>query len=190
MNFKSTALLIGFYCFCNSISAQTNSSVYDWRQLFAQDVFTKNGNEFRSANGAPANKYWQNRADYTLQSTIDTVENVLKGTETISYTNNSPDDLSSLWLQLDQNTYREDARSNFYTASTRGGNDHTNGYQFESVTLEQDGKIVRANYIINDTRMQIRLSNKLSSKGKIMIHVKYHYEVPVKFVGRTDFFDT
>jgi hypothetical protein len=190
MNFKSTALLFCFYCLCNSISAQTNASVYDWRKLFAQDLFTKNGNEFRSANGAPGNKYWQNRADYILHATIDTVENVLKGTETISYTNNSPDDLSSLWLQLDQNTYREDARSNFYTAFGRRGKDHTNGYQFESVTLEQNGKLVGAEYIINDTRMQIRLANKLSSKGKIIIHIKYHYEIPGTFGGRTDFFST
>ncbi|HXR83019.1 MAG TPA: M1 family metallopeptidase [Hanamia sp.] len=190
MNFKSTGLLIGFYCFCSSIFAQTKSSVYDWRELFGQDVFTKNGNEFRSANGAPGNKYWQNRADYMLHATIDTAENTLKGTETIHYSNNSPDELSSLWLQLDQNTYKEDARSNFYTSGRRGGNDHTNGYQIETVTIEYNGKTVKADYIINDTRMQIRLANGLSSKGKINIHINYHYKIPGAFGGRTDFFTT
>ena len=194
MNFKSTALLIGLYCFCNSISAQTNSSVYDWRQLFAQDVFTKNGNEFRSANGAPGNKYWQNRADYTLKATIDTIENSLKGIETITYTNNSPDDLNCLWLQLDQNTYREDARSNFYTSTLQRlkwtDKGHTNGYQFESVTIEMNGKMIKPGYVINDTRMQIRLPNKLTSKAKLKIHISYHYEIPGTFGGRTDFFPT
>ncbi|MEO8821509.1 MAG: M1 family metallopeptidase, partial [Ginsengibacter sp.] len=173
----------------NGISAQkTSESIFNPKQLFAQNFFTKNGNEFRSANGAPGPKYWQNRADYNLHATIDTVENTLTGTETISYTNNSPDALSSLWLQLDQNTYRQDARSNFYTS--RGADGHTDGYQFESVTIEYKGKTVTANYIINDTRMQIRLANALSSKEKINIHIQYHYSIPGSFGGRNDFFST
>ncbi len=189
MNFKSTLLLTGFFCFFNSISAQKNpASIFDPRELFAQDFYTKNGNEFRSANGAPGPKYWQNRADYTLHAIIDTLQNTLKGTETISYTNNSPDNLSSLWLQLDQNTYRKDARSRFY--SSRIANGSTEGYQFENVTIEMNGKTLKADYIINDTRMQIRLPNALSSKGKIKINIKYHYEIPGVFGGRTDFFST
>ena len=189
MNFKGALLFIGFFSFFNSISAQKNSeSVYDPQELFAQDFYTKNGNEFRSANGAPGPKYWQNRADYILQATIDTVANNLKGAETISYTNNSPDNLSSLWLQLDQNTYRKDARSKFY--SSRGGNGSTEGYQFESITIEYKGKILKADYIVNDTRMQIRLANGLPSKEKINIHIKYHYRIPGIFGGRTDFFST
>ena len=189
MNFKGASLLIGFFCFFNSISAQKNpQSIFDPHQLFAQNFYTKNGNEFRSANGAPGPKYWQNRADYTLQATIDTVENKLKGTETISYTNNSPDNLSSLWLQLDQNTYRKDARSKFY--SSRGANGSTSGYQFENVTIEFKGKTLKADYIITDTRMQIRLPESLPSKEKIKINIKYHYTIPGTFGGRTDFFST
>ena len=176
-------------CFFNPIFAQKNpGSLFDPHELFAQNFYTKNGNQFRSANGAPGPEYWQNRADYTLQATIDTVENTLKGTETISYTNNSPDNLSSLWLQLDQNTYRKEARSRFY--SSRGGNGSTDGYQFESVTIEYKGKTLKADYIINDTRMQIRLPNALSSKEKINIHIRYHYSIPGNFGGRTDFFST
>jgi hypothetical protein len=189
MDFKSLLLLIGFFCFFNSISAQKNpESVFDPHELFAQNFYTKNGNEFRSANGAPGSKYWQNRADYRLQTTIDTVENILKGTETISYTNNSPDNLSSLWLQLGQNTYRKDARSKYYSA--RGGDAFTDGYQFASVMIEYKGKSLKADYIINDTRMQIRLPNALSSKEKIKIDIKYHYSIPGNFGGRTDFFST
>ncbi|MEO8822372.1 MAG: M1 family metallopeptidase [Ginsengibacter sp.] len=189
MNFKSFLLLTGFYFSINSLSAQKNpESIFNPQELFAQNFFTKNGNEFRSANGAPGSKYWQNRADYTLNATIDTVTNTLTCTETISYTNNSPDALSSLWLQLDQNTYRKDARSNFY--SNRGGNGHTEGYQFESVTIEYKGKIIKANYIINDTRMQIRLANALLSTEKINIHINYHYSIPGRFGGRNDFFPT
>src|SRR6185312_12758702 len=178
------------FLLCNiNASAQKNPvSIYNPQALFAQNFFTKNGNEFRSANGAPGPKYWQNRADYNLHATIDTVENTLTGIETISYTNNSPDALSSLWLQLDQNTYRKDARSNFY--SKRGGGGHTEGYQFESVSIEYKGKTTKASYIINDTRMQIRLPKDLSPNEKLKIHISYHYSIPGRFGGRNDFFST
>ncbi len=189
MNFKSATLLISFCFLFNVLSAQNNlESVFNPKELFAQNFFTKNGNEFRSADGAPGHKYWQNRADYNLHATIDTVVNTLTGTETISYTNNSPDALSSLWLQLDQNTYRKGARSNFYTNHGSGG--HTDGYQFETITIEQKGKILKANYIINDTRMQIRLTDALLSKEKLNIHIQYRYTIPGVFGGRTDFFST
>jgi hypothetical protein len=189
MNFKGASLLVGFFCFFNSISAQKNPHpIFNPHELFAQNFYTKNGNEFRSANGAPGPKYWQNRADYALQATIDTVENTLKATETISYTNNSPDNLSSLWLQLDQNTYRKDARSKFYSSGVANGS--TEGYQFENVTIEFKGKTIKADYIITDTRMQIRLPQSLSSKEKMKINIKYHYTIPGTFGNRTDFFST
>lgn len=184
--------MLGFSFSLNVALAQTpqDESTFNPKQLFAQDVFTKNGNELRSANGAPGYKYWQNRADYTLQATIDTVANVLAATESIHYTNNSTDALSSLWLQVDQNTYKKDARSNFYVAGSQGAKEHTNGYEFENVTLEYKGKIIKADYIINDTRMQIRLSAPLSSKENIIIHIKYHYTIPGAFGNRTDFVST
>ncbi|MDP4283133.1 MAG: M1 family metallopeptidase [Bacteroidota bacterium] len=196
MYYRITGLLLSCCCFFNFAKAQNNSdkSIFNPHELFAQDVFTKNGNEFRSANGAPGPKYWQNHADYTLHATIDTLQNILSTSEIIHYTNNSPDGLSSLWLQLDQNTYREDARSNYYTASSRSSgpatNNHTNGYQFESITIEYRGNILNADYIINDTRMQIRLPFTLSSKEKININIKYHYTIPGTFGGRTDFYST
>ena len=195
MNFKSSLFFISLLSVCFSVFAQNNSaSVYNPKELFAQNFFTKNGNEFRSSNGAPGANYWQNRADYNLHATIDTVTNILKGVETISYINNSPDALTSLWLQLDQNTYRKDARSNFYTEapSRLPGTDknHTDGYQFETVMIEYKGKTIKADYIINDTRMQIRLPIALSSKEKINIHIKYQYTVPGVFGGRNDFFST
>ncbi len=63
-------------------------------------------NVYRSAAGIPGPGYWQNRADYAIDATIDTGPHALHGTETITYTNNSPDALDVLWVQLDQNIYR------------------------------------------------------------------------------------
>jgi len=159
-------------------------SLYNPKEIFAQNFYTKNGNEFRSASGAPGVKYWQNRADYNLQAAIDTVKNMLTCDETIHYTNNSPDSLQSLWLELDQNTYREDARSIFY--SEFGSNRHTKGFQFDSITVTYKGKTFKADYIINDTRMQIRLPQALSSKSTIDITIKYYYIIPI-FGGRNDY---
>ncbi|MDQ2863830.1 MAG: M1 family metallopeptidase [Bacteroidota bacterium] len=160
---------------------------YNPRETFAQNFNTKNGNDFRSANGAPGAKYWQNRADYTMQASIDTNKNELSCDETIHYTNNSPDSLSSLWLELAQNTYREDARSNFYAGSDAAK--HTDGFQFGDITVTYNGKSFKADYIINDTRMQIRLPQNLSPKTKIDITIRYKYLITT-FGGRNDYLQT
>jgi hypothetical protein len=196
MNCKYPGLLVATIALYLSTMAQTNSagSVFNPHELFAQNFYTKNGNDFRSANGAPGPMYWQNKADYLLHATIDTVNNTLSGSETIRYSNNSPDPLSSLWLELDQNTYREDARSNFYTSTLRRlkwtNKGSTDGYSFDSVTITYKGKTIKADYIINDTRMQLRLPFVLSSKEKINIRIKYHYTIPGAFGGRTDVYST
>ena len=192
---KSYFTIIFFLSFLFSLSQSTKvASVFKPQELFAQDLFTKSGNEIRSANGAPGPKYWQNRADYILSASIDTITNLLTGTETIKYTNNSPDELQSLWLQVDQDIYREDARSNFYSSNTRRSKStvgaHTDGYQFKDVTIEYKGKTRKAEYILSDTRMQIRLPEALPTKEKINIRIQYHYAIPGTFGGRTDYFET
>src|SRR6188768_4498111 len=62
-------------------------------------------NEYRTASGAPGNKYWQQRADYTIKCELDEANLLLKGAETITYYNNSPDALDYLWIQLDENEH-------------------------------------------------------------------------------------
>jgi hypothetical protein len=187
MTFKKINLFIIFVCACNFSFAQKQVSIYNPQALFAQDLFTKNGNEYRSANGAPAKQYWQNRADYELHATIDTGSNVLSGNEIIHYSNNSEDSLTSLWLQIDQNTYKTDARSNFYTTPQPA--EFTDGMQIEKVYIQFKEKVIKANYIITDTRLQIRLPYKLG-KEKIDIGIQYHYTVPGAFGGRTDYANT
>ncbi|MGE0353063.1 MAG: M1 family metallopeptidase [Gemmatimonadales bacterium] len=65
---------------------------------------------YRSGSGMPGPRYWQQRVDYRIRASLDTVTNLLEGEETITYTNNSPDTLRYLWLQLDQNLFRADSR--------------------------------------------------------------------------------
>ena len=93
-----------------------------------------------------------------------------------------------LWLELAQNNYKENARSNFYRAYT--SKDHTKGFEFSKVSIEVDGKEQKADYVINDTRMQIRLPKELAAGSSIKIKIDYQYSIPGKFGGRNDYFST
>jgi len=185
------APLLGTALFVHGQSDPTGKpySLYRPDAVFSPSFYTDRGDMYHSANGAPGPAHWQNRADYRLRATIDTVAKTLTGTETLDYTNNSPDTLDCLWLQLEQNTYQQTARSNFYTDGQP--TEHTTGYTFESVLIRQGAKEVKADYIVSDTRMQIRLKNALSGKGgKVTLLIKYHYTIPGSFGGRTDYTDT
>jgi hypothetical protein len=169
----------------------TISSNYQPPELFSPIFYTQKGNEFHSANGDPGPKYWQNRVDYQIKANIDTATKTLSASDNIIYTNNSPDDLQFLWLQLDQNTYKKDARSNFLTGFSPGPDQHTNGYEIESVSIIQNGKTEKANFIVSDARMQVRLTKPVNGNGgKINLLIKYHYTIPGNFGGRTDFTNT
>jgi hypothetical protein len=172
------------------VVVDTIVSNYQPADLFTPRFYPEKGNEFHSPTGDPGAKYWQNRADYHLKANIDTTTKTLSAVETIDYKNNSPDALQYLWLQLDQNTYKKGARSNFYTDFTATLQQHTDGYQIESVALDFGDVVKPVNFIITDTRMQIRLANALKSGGAIKLRIKYNYTIPAAFGGRTDYSDT
>jgi hypothetical protein len=159
---------------------------YDAHALFAPGFYSGGRLATRSANGAPSPAYWQNRADYTLAVKLDTAKNEMEGTDIIRYVNNSPDTLHTLWLYLEENTYRADARSNYFTDFAPGS--HTEGYRLESVKVRQDGAVADADYLITDTRLQIRLRQALAGHGgKITLEIRYNYIVPGDFGNRTDY---
>ena len=172
-------------------TVDTLISNYNPADLFSPAFYPERGNEKHSANGDPGTKYWQNRANYRLKANIDTNTKVLSGTEEIDYVNNSPDALQFLWLQLDQNTYKKTARSNFETNTHPAVNDHTDGYQIESVYIGNGKSTQKADFIISDTRMQIRLPKALTGNGThLKLYIKYQYTIPAEFGGRTDYNQT
>jgi len=144
--------------------------------------YPSTGTVYRSASGAPGNKYWNNKADYKINSTLDTTLHELSGSVTISYTNNSPDDLPFLWLQLDQNIYRKDSRGVSVTPVTGGrwaNKSYTEGDVLKSVTLIRNGQSFKADYLVTDTRMQIRLPEALKGNGgAIQLKIDYSFIVP------------
>ncbi len=132
----------------------------------------------RSAAGVPGPGYWQNSADYKIAVSLDDVANKITGDVEITYKNNSPDKLPFLWLQLDQNSFNTQSRGGKTTpiAGGRFGNlAFDGGYKIESVTI--DGK--PANFIVEDTRMQIRLASPLAEKiGTAKIKIAYSFTSP------------
>jgi len=185
----STSFLVSAICqgqTAAGLPEQTRGAGYDPHALFAPGFYGDVHLATRSADGAPSSAYWQNRADYTLAVKLDTATNEMQGTDIIRYTNNSPDSLHSLWLYLEQQTYRPDARSNYYTAFASGG--HTDGYRLESVKIRQGAVLTDADTVITDTRLQIRLKQQLAGHGgQITVEIRYRYVVPGDFGNRTDY---
>ena len=177
----------------SALIAQTiPSTSYNPLKTFAPLTLPDPVNVYRSSNGAPGPQYWQNRADYTLHATIDTITKTLTATEVISYTNNSPDTLTYLWLNLEQNLYRKDSRAEAFSpdASTRYfGNGFTNGYILDSVELQRSTSSapIKAITVVSDTRLQIQLPANLAlaHTANLRIVIHYHYVIPGKFGGRT-----
>ena len=141
---------------------------YNPLETFAPLTLPGAVNSYRSSNGAPGPAYWQNRADYSINAKIDTGAKTLTGDVTVSYTNNSPDALNVMWLQLDQNLYRKDSRANAMAGGGRQrGANFTDGYQLDAVELASaDGKsFAKAEYLVSDTRREVKLPAALKGGG-------------------------
>lgn len=208
-----------------SPSPSATVSGYDPRVTFAPLPLPEPVNSYRGGNGAPGPSYWQNEADYVMHAAIDPATKILTNDELITYTNNSPDTLTSLWIHLEQNTYRKDSRSHNLgngaggrggppaagaAAGGRGGRNNraagadgaaptsprpnrvdnfTEGIVLDSVDVVS-GSVgaasgSKADYLVDDTRLQIRLASALKPKGVLRVHIKYHYSIPGTWGGRT-----
>ena len=141
-------------------------------------------NAFRSASGSPGPAYWQNRADYQIHARIDATTRTLSGEEVITYTNNSPDALDLLWVQLDQNIYRPHSRGSFMFHLPGAG--HTAGDVIDKLSASTHGHAIPSSFLVSDTRMQIHLAKPLAAKGgTLYLRIRWHYTVPGPWGGRT-----
>ncbi|WP_428391775.1 M1 family metallopeptidase [Lichenicoccus sp.] len=141
-------------------------------------------NAFRSASGSPGPDYWQNRADYQIHARIDPTTKTLSGEEVITYTNNSPDALDLLWVQLDQNIYRPHSRGSFIFHLPGAG--HTAGDVIDALSVTAHGHTVPSSFLVSDTRMRVALAKPLAAKGGTLhVRIRWHYIVPGPWGGRT-----
>lgn len=169
-----------------SLFAQQKEAEPKWEDKFKQlgpELATPN--EQRTASGAPGHEYWQQRADYVMNIRIDDATQTLYGEETITYTNNSPDVLTYLWLQLDQNIF-EKTSDNYAVEQNKMGesmslNDLTDlnpwydgGFKLDYV---QDASGKPLKYTVNKTMMRIDLEQPLKTKGVFTFKIKWWYNI-------------
>ena len=159
--------------------------------LFAQNKFAQLGeelptpNEYRNAAGAPGHNYYQQKADYKINVSLNDADQTIHGEEVITYTNNSPDALEYLWIQLDQNRKNIDSDSKLIQIEKM--EDFKSVKDLELKTLYFDGgfKIEDVSsidgnemkYFINKTMLRIDLKNSLKPKTSISFKIKWWYNI-------------
>jgi hypothetical protein len=170
----------------SSTSAQntTDTVKYNHQDLFGPITWPTVGGDTRSASGKPGEHYWQNRADYQIRATLNEGQDTtIKGEVNISYTNNSPDKLDYLWLQLDQNLFNPDSRGAAVTPFSGDRFDvkgfSRGGYHIGTISVTYKGVTYNVTPVITDARMQVRLNAPLGAKGdKIQVKINYDFAIP------------
>jgi hypothetical protein len=157
------------------MSASVTAGTYNPLETFAPFDPGQPPTVYRSADGRPGPQYWQNRADYTIRANLDPGSHVITGTVEIRYTNNSPQALDVLWLNLEQNRYRADSRGTLTSGAPFG---LTEGMTLDSTRLVQGKGSVAVQPLISDTRAQIMLPAPLAHGRTAVLRIAYHYTVP------------
>ena len=171
---------ICLFCVATLSNAQENTSKF--KQL-ANELPTPNS--YRTASGAPGHEYWQQQADYVMNIEIDDDNEVLSGEETITYHNNSPDELTYLWLQLDQNVRSKESAT--HAVSNNSVNDKMSlrqmnriqptfegGFNIDYVTDSNGNNL---NYFINNTMMRVDMPGKLQNGQTFTFNIKWWYNI-------------
>ena len=159
-----------------------------WEQKFEQlGQALPTPNEYRTGSGAPGESYWQQRADYNIEVSLNESNHMLSGKETITYHNNSPDPLGYLWVQLDQNvrepetntlkvtqsSVRDSIPAKFF-AQGMGVSDYEGGFKIVKVTDTQGHDLA---HVINKTMMKVVLSSPLKPGDSYSFNIEWHYTV-------------
>jgi hypothetical protein len=197
MQLKVTALSVFLYLGVSAQNIQNNPGSNHGNRFEQLGTILPTPNVYRAASGAPGQAYWQNRADYDISAYLDEDKRNLKGSETITYHNNSPDDLDYIWLQLDENQQSTVKKADYQFSSTlpKSSTDQQlrvtelpvkdNGYgvNLEKVT-DASGNPLK--YTVNKTMMRIDLPKVLKKGEKFIFKIDWNYNIPnrMKMGGR------
>ena len=189
-------LLILILCLFSYANAQENLNNNKFKQLHEK---LPTPNVYRTASGAPGHEYYQQKADYEISVELDEENNIIRGDEIITYTNNSPDILNYLWVQLDQNVRAKNSHGQLTTtnsmknkmsfSSIKRMHDRMNfdgGFKLEHVK-DLYGKDL--SYKINETMMRIDLVRPLRKGQTFSFNIKYSYNLNdrMKIGGRSGY---
>lgn len=145
-------------------------------------------NTYRTASGAPGPEYWQQRCDYDIKAELDEKNLMLKGSETLTYYNNSPNTLTFLWLQLDENEHSTVNNANYQTSNPmprqasdrqleRMEEEGDNGYGFNILKITDVANKPLA-HTINKTMMRVELPAPLKAGQKFVFNISWNYKIP------------
>lgn len=197
MKFKVAALSVLFYTGAFAQNIQNNPGSNHGNRFEQLGTILPTPNVYRTASGAPGQAYWQNRADYDITAYLDEDKRNLKGSETVTYHNNSPDDLDYIWLQLDENQQSTLNKADYQFSSTLPkslndqqlkttdipAKDNGLGVNLEKVT-DASGNPLK--YTVNKTMMRIDLPKVLKKGEKFIFKIDWNYNIPnrIKMGGR------
>jgi Peptidase family M1 domain len=175
--------------------AQQKSESPKWQGKFEQlDQILPTPNEYRTGSGSPGPKYWQQQADYVIAGELHDDTQTLSGAETITYTNNSPDALKYLWLQVDQNINAKDnntvktatnsvkdSASTKEMATNLALHDFIGGYQI--LSLKDASSSQPLSYFVNQTMMRVDLPKPLGAGQKFVFQIEWTYKINDRMHG-------
>lgn len=183
-------------CLVTSLFSQENLNNSKFKQLHEE---LPTPNVYRTASGAPGHEYYQQTADYLIDVELDEINNIIYGKETITYTNNSPDILNYLWVQLDQNIRAKNSHGQLTATSSISDQtsfetikrmqdrmDFDGGFKLEKIT-DNSGK--NLTYKVNETMMRIELPKALKKGQSFSFKIKYNYNINdrLKIGGRSGY---
>jgi hypothetical protein len=151
-------------------------------------------NVYRTASGAPGHLYWQQKANHLIKVELNDDNQSIKGSETVTYVNNSPDQLTYLWIQLDQNNRSKDSDTPKVTESSinpqmglrqlDGILWHSDDYDIKISSI-QDASGKPLHVAINKTMMRVDLPQPLQSGESFQFSVDWSFNIHdrVGFIG-------
>jgi hypothetical protein len=155
------------------------------------DIGYRRSNVYRSASGVPGPQYWQNGADYVIEAEVDDKANTLKGKLTMTYHNNSPQELKYIWMYVEQNRFTEDSRGTLTTPiqGNRYSGDTDGGLTITNLSAKTKGD-ASSKYLISDTRMQVFFNEPLKSGGKATVSMNFEFRIPSEGMDRMGRYDS
>ena len=189
MNFKSIIFSVCLPLGVFAQNIQNNPTSNHGNKFEALGTILPTPNIYRSASGAPGQGYWQNRADYDITAYLDEDKRNLKGSETVTYYNNSPDDLDYLWLQLDENQQSSVKNAGYESESTLPKQSNSDRLRISEIPRKDNGYGVNLEkvtdvsgnplkFTVNKTMMRIDLPKVLKKGEKFVFKIDWNYNIP------------
>jgi len=189
------SIMAGSLAFADGPAGSPTDQVAKFRQLGTE---LPTPNIYRSATGAPGPAYWQQDVDYVIDVALDEDNKRLIASESISYTNNSPESLNYLWVALDQNRFKDGSLARESGVASAAGSrrgqgaggadrysfnalryeqhmeDREYGFEFTSVADENGADLA---YTINDTMMRIDLETPLLPNETLNFNIDWEHNI-------------